>query len=141
MSTSAPHRKFDDSTSGMVALGVSAFAGVMLATVGIFQVLQGISAIAEDSIYVTGVKYVYELDVTTWGWIHLVLGVIALVVGIGVLAGQVWGQMAGIPIAVIGAIASFAFLPYNPLWALVVLAFNVFVIWALCTQVSRSTTA
>lgn len=64
MSTTAPHRAHD-STSGLVALGVTAFAGVMLATVAVFQILEGIAAIAEDTVYVTGIEYVYELDVTT----------------------------------------------------------------------------
>jgi hypothetical protein len=140
MSTTAP-RRYDDSTSGLVAMGVVGFAGIMLATVGIFQIFEGIAAIAEDEIYVSGVEYVFELDVTTWGWIHLVLGVLAVGSGFGMLAGQVWGQMAGIAIATIGAVASFAFLPYYPLWSIVVIAFNVFIIWALCTQVSRGTTA
>lgn len=139
MSTTAPHRAYDDSTSGLVVSGVTAFAGVMLSTVAIFQILQGIAAIAEDTVFVTGIEYVYELDVTTWGWIHLVLGAIALATGIGILAGQVWGQVAGIAIAVLASVASFASLPYYPLWALVVLAFNGLVIWALCTQVSRGT--
>ncbi len=142
MTTTSPRssrRAHDDSTSGTVALGVVAFAGVMLATVAIFQILQGIAAIAKDSVFVTGIDYVYEFDVTTWGWIHLVLGVIGLVVGIGILAGQTWGRFAGVVIAVLSAVASFAFLPYFPLWCLVILAFNGLVIWALCTQISRRT--
>lgn len=138
MSATTSRHSYDDSTSGLVATGVTAFAGVMLATVAIFQILEGIAAIAEDTVYVTGIDYVYQLDVTTWGWIHLVLGIIGLVTGIGILAGQVWGQMAGIAIAVISAVSSFAFLPYYPLWSMVVLAFNAFVIWALCTQISRA---
>lgn len=65
------------------------------------------------------------------------LGIVALVTGIAILSGQVWGQLSGVAIAVLGAVASFAFLPYYPLWSIVVLAFNALVIWALCTQITR----
>jgi hypothetical protein len=128
---------YDTSTKGLVALGVTGFAGVILATVGVFQILEGISAIAKDDVYVAGVNYAYKLDITAWGWIHLVLGIIGVAVGIGILMGQAWGRIVGIGIAVISCFSNFAFLPYYPIWSLVILAFNAFVIWALCTQLAN----
>jgi len=128
---------YDTSTKGLVAYGVTAFAGVMLATVAVFQILEGISAIAKDDVLVAGPKYTYKFDVTTWGWIHLILGIIALAVGIGILMGQTWSRVAGIAIAALSCLSNFAFLPYYPVWSLVILSFNAFVIWALCTQLSR----
>jgi hypothetical protein len=109
----------------------------MLMTVGVFQVIEGVAALAKDSVYVTGVDYTFEFDVTTWGWIHLVIGVIGVATGLGIVAGQAWGLLAGIVIACIGAISNFAFMPYFPFWSLAVVAFNVFVIWALATEVTR----
>jgi len=88
-------------------------------------------------VYVTGVDYTFEFDVTTWGWVHLVIGVIGVATGLGIVAGQAWGLLAGIVIACIGAISNFAFMPYFPFWSLAVVAFNVFVIWALATEVTR----
>ena len=128
---------YDSSTKGLVAYGVTAFAGVMLATVGVFQILEGISALANDKAVLVGKNYAFQFDITTWGWIHLILGLIAVAVGIGILMGQTWSRIAGIVIAALSCLSNFAFLPYFPVWSLVILAFNAFVIWALCTQMSR----
>lgn len=129
--------QYDSSTKGLVAYGVTAFAGVMLATVGVFQILEGISALANDKAVLVGKNYAFQFDITTWGWIHLILGLIAVAVGIGILMGQTWSRIAGIVIAALSCLSNFAFLPYFPVWSLVILAFNAFVIWALCTQMSR----
>ena len=132
-----PRSDYEDSTKRMVAYGTTAFAGVMLATVAVFQILESISALAKDDVYVRGLNYVYNFDLTTWGWIHLLIGVIALAVAIGILLGQTWSRIAGIAIAALGALSNFAFLPYTPVWAIVIIAFNAFVIWALCVQLSH----
>lgn len=113
------------------------FGGAMLVVVSLFQVLQGISAVAEDTVYVTGVDYVYAFDVTTWGWIHIVLGVLALVAGIGVLVRQTWAFVTGIVLAGLACLANFAFIPYYPVWSLIIIAFYLLVIWALSTRFSR----
>lgn len=117
-----------------LAYGVGAFAGVLLAAFASMQLLEGIAAISSGDLYVEGDSYTYALDVTTWGWIHVVLGVIGLGVGVGVVARQAWAQVAGIGVAFLAAIANFAFLPYYPLWSMVLLAFNVMVVWALASQ-------
>jgi hypothetical protein len=134
---STPQSDYEDSTKRMVAYGTTAFAGVMLATVGVFQILEGISAIAKDDIYVTGINYAYKLSVQGWGWIHLLIGAIAVAVAVGILMGQSWGRIAGIAIAGLSALTNFAFLPYTPVWTLIIIAFNAFVIWALCVQLSH----
>jgi hypothetical protein len=118
----------------MVAYSVALFAAAMLAVVGVVQVLEGISAVAKDSIYVAGVKYAYEIDVTTWGWIHIVIGAVAVAAAVGLFWDQSWGRIAGIAIAALGAIANFAFVPYYPIWSMVVIAFYGIVIWALAYQ-------
>jgi len=118
-------------------MGGSAFAGVMLATVSAFQILEGIAAIANDNVYVRGLKYAFEIDLTTWGWIHLVLGVIGLATGIGILASQAWAYVVGIVIAFLGSLSSFAFLPYQPFWSMTIIAFDVFVIWALSSSLAH----
>ena len=137
MSTTSSRRADEVPTKYLVARGTSVFAGVMLMTVAFFQIIEGIAALAKDSVYVSGINYTFEFDVTTWGWVHLVLGIIGLATGIGIVAGQAWGLLLGIVVACIGAIANFAFMPYFPFWSLAVVAFYVFVIWALATEVSR----
>ena len=113
------------------ATGASAFAGVLLLINGVLGVLQGIAAIARDSLYVTTLHYVYRFDLTAWGWINLVLGLLIIIVGIGILARQKWAQWAGIMIAAVSLALQFMFLPYYPIWALIVIALDAFVIWAL----------
>ncbi|MDH2416008.1 hypothetical protein [Nocardioides sp. CER19] len=128
---------YDPPTRELVAIGVSTFAGVLMATVAVFQILQGIAAIAKDDVFITGQDYQFKLDVSTWGWIHLVIGIIALVAGAGILAGQTWGRLVGIFIAFLAILSNFAFIPYYPIWSVVVIAFWIATLWALCTQLSE----
>jgi hypothetical protein len=131
---STPSRQdFDHSTRGSWAYGVGAFAGVILATVGLFQFLEGLSAVFEDKVYLTTPDYLYSIDLTGWGWIHMVLGAAAIAVGVAVLYGQAWAQATGIVIAVLSAASNFAFLPYYPFWSMMVIAIDVLAIWALAT--------
>jgi hypothetical protein len=128
---------YESSTKRSVTFGVTAFAGVMLTTLAVFQILQGIAAVAKDKVYVKGIDYTYQFDITQWGWIHIVVGAAGVAIGLGILAGQTWGRIAGIAVAVVAALTNFAFLPYYPLWSIVIIAFSAFVIWALCTQMSH----
>jgi len=116
------------------AAGGSVFAGMMLLIGGVIAVLEGIVGIAKDAVYVTTRgDYTYKFDVTAWGWIHLVLGVIAVVVGYGLLTGLPWSRYAGIAIAGMSLIANFMFLPYQPVWSVIMIGIDIFVIWALAT--------
>jgi len=137
MGSTSSHRVDEVSTRHLVTRSTTAFAGVMLMTVAVFTIIEGIAALAKDSVYVTGANYTFELDLTTWGWVHLVMGIVGLATGLGIVTGQAWGMLGGIVIASIGAITNFAFMPYFPFWSLAVLGFNVFVIWALATEVTR----
>ena len=134
---SAARTDYEASTKRMWAEGGAAFAGIMLATLAFFQIFEGIAAIADDQVYVKGINYVWAFDLTTWGWIHLILGIIGLCTGIGLILSQSWSQMVGLVVAFLSALSSFAFLPYYPVWSIVILAFDVFVIWALCTQLAN----
>jgi hypothetical protein len=125
------------STRASWAFGIVTFAGVTLLTLAFFEILQAIAAIAEDEVFVAGVNYTYAIDLTEWGWIHLVLGLIGVAIGIGLLAGQAWARVAGIVVAVVVALANFAWLPYFPIWSLLIIAFSAVVIWALTAQLSE----
>jgi hypothetical protein len=131
---SVPNAHREDSP---VSFGVAIFAGVMLATLSLFQIMQGLAAIFENTVYVSGIDYVWEIDVTAWGWIHLILGIVGVATGIGILTNQTWAAFVGIAIAVLVALAEFMFLPYYPFWSILVIAFSVLVIWALSEQLSR----
>ncbi|MEU9267045.1 hypothetical protein AB0E04_16560 [Streptomyces sp. NPDC048251] len=114
------------------------FAGVLLLCSGVLAVLQGIAAIAEDDIYARVGSYAYELDLTGWGWIHLVLGVVAAATGAALLKGVTWARFAGIFLAALSLVTQFLFLPYEPLWSIVVMGIDVFVIWSLASWPERT---
>ncbi|HTF58556.1 MAG TPA: hypothetical protein VK713_01440 [Actinomycetes bacterium] len=117
-------------TSGM-AVGFTVFAAIMMLMVGVFQALQGLIAIFENEFYVQTRNYLFEFDATTWGWIHLVIGLLVAFAGWGLLSGQTWARVVGITLAALSATANFLFIPYYPFWSLLIITLNIFVIWAL----------
>ena len=139
MSTTPPRSDYegDLSPKGETAYAVSIFAGSLLVIVAVFQIMQGIAAIAEDTVFVHGLNYTYKFDVTTWGWIHLIVGLVALGTGIGIVMQQTWGRILGIFVAAVSTLSNFAFLPYYPFWSLTIIAIDVLIIWALCRQIGH----
>lgn len=120
------------------AAGGIMFAGVLLMVDGVLGAIKGIAGIASDDVYARINNYVFEFNVTAWGWIHLVLGVVIAVVGWGILKGSAWARGVGVGLAALNMIANFMWLPYQPIWAVVSLAIDTFVIWALCTDRSKA---
>jgi hypothetical protein len=116
------------------AVGFTYFAAVMMMLSGGFEILQGLSAIIKKHFYVVGSEYIYKINVTTWGWIHLILGVIVLLAGVALLRGALWARIVGIALAALIVLANFLWLPYYPVWAAVIIAVNVVVIWALAAH-------
>lgn len=115
------------------ALGGTIFAATAMIVLGFFQVVVGIAAIANDVLFVEVSNYVYGVDVTFWGWVHLVLGAVMVLVGVALYGMSSWARGIGIALAVLSAVNNFMFMPYYPLWSIIVIALNIFVIWALAT--------
>jgi hypothetical protein len=113
------------------AVGWSSFASIMLIMVGIFHAMAGLVALVDDTFYVVGQKWIFEFDVTAWGWIHLIGGVLVVAAGFGILSGNVLARTVGVVAAVLSAIVNFAWLPYQPVWSVVMIAVAIAVIWAL----------
>jgi len=118
-------------SSDVWATGLAAFAASMLLIIGMFQMLEGLAALVDDELLLAVGGYVYELDVTVWGWAHLLLGALAALTGVFLFRGALWARAAGIVLAGISAVANFAFAPYYPLWAVLIIALDIAVIWAL----------
>ena len=113
------------------AIGWSTFAAFMLFLAGTLQFLAGLSAILDDDYFVVGDDYAFKLDATGWGWIHLIIGIVVFACGLGILKGHVLGRTVGV-LAAFGAIVSnFLWLPYQPVWSVVIIAIGIAVIWAL----------
>jgi hypothetical protein len=123
----------DQTTSGW-AVGFILFAAIMMIMVGIWQALQGLIAIFENEFYVVTRNYLFEFDATVWGWIHLLIGLLVAFAGWGLLSGRTWARMVAITLAVLSAIANFLFIPYYPFWSLLIIAVDVFVIWAIAAH-------
>lgn len=113
------------------ARGGVVFAAVVMMLSGVFQLFQGIAAITKDQFFVVGANYAYKIDTTAWGWIHLVLGIIVAITGFFLLSNSGWAYGAAIGLVMLQALAQFFWLPYFPLWALLIIALDIFVIWAL----------
>ena len=113
-------------------VGVTLFAATMMAVIGFFHVVQGLAALFQNEIYVVGAQYVLSFDLTAWGWIHLLAGILLIAAGFAVWTGRVWARSVGVGFAVLSMIANFLFLPYYPVWSVLIITLDVFVIWALC---------
>ena len=131
--SSSGARRADRETSG-TAVGFILFAAIMMIMVGVFQALQGLIGIFENEFYVATRNYLFQFDATTWGWIHLILGVLVAFAGWGLLSGRTWARTVAIILAVISAITNFLFVPYYPFWALLLITLDIFVIWAVAAH-------
>jgi hypothetical protein len=115
------------------AVGFTAFAGAIMLMVGIFQAFAGLAAILNDEFFVRRPNYTYDIDITGWGWIHLIIGLSLAAAGFAVFSGATWARAVGITLALLSAIANFFFIPVYPVWAILIIALDVIVIWALAT--------
>ncbi|MEY9844771.1 hypothetical protein [Streptacidiphilus sp. MAP5-3] len=120
-----------------VATGWTFFAAVMMIIGGVLAIFEGISAIAKDDLVIVTRNYAYKMNTAGWGWIHLILGVLIVVAGVALFGGAMWARVVGIGLAGLGMIANFLWLPYYPFWAIVLIAVDIFVIWALCVGRTR----
>lgn len=119
---------------GTMAYGLVAFAAELMILIGIFHALMGVSAIANDDIYAGTPDYVLQINVETWGWIHLIAGIIVAIAGFALFSGKNWARVVGIVVAAVSMILNFAFIPHYPIWSLLVIALCVCIIWALSGQ-------
>jgi hypothetical protein len=122
--------------------GFTVLAATLMILSGLWSFLEGLVAVLRTgSFFTTLPNYTFQFSVHSWGWIHLGIGIVLFAAGACVLLGQAWAKALGIVLAVCSGIANFIFLPYYPLWSIVVIAIDVFIIWALATGMSRRATA
>jgi len=113
------------------AIGGITFAGTMLILIGMFQAIDGLVAIFNDSFFVVAQNYTFDLDVTAWGWIHLLIGILAFLMGLALFRQAPWAGVGAIAIAMLQALNNFFFLPHYPLWSLLIIAIDFWIIWSL----------
>jgi hypothetical protein len=115
--------------TGWVGWGI--FASVMMIIGGTLSIFNGfIAAVNDDWVVWTNRSAVY-LDLTTWGWIHIVIGALVVIAGFGVLTGNLLARLVGVLIAAVSMVSNFLFMPAYPLWAITLIVIDALVIWAL----------
>jgi hypothetical protein len=113
------------------------FAGVMLLIAGSLNLFYGIIAAVNDEWVVFTNRSAVYLDVSEWGWVHIILGAVVFLSGVGVFSGNILARIVGVAVASISLLVNFFFLPVYPLWALIVITIDVLVIWALTAHGSE----
>jgi hypothetical protein len=115
----------------VVAVGVTFYAGLMMIMGGIFQVIQGLTALFGNGFFAVPHDYAFTVDENVWGWVHLVLGLLVAAAGVYLFVGKLWARLVGIAAAVLGVIANFLFIPYYPIWSILIIIFDLVAIWVL----------
>ncbi len=107
------------------------FAGMLMLVVGLFQTIAGFVALFQEDMYLVTSNNLLVFDYSQWGWIHLFWGIILMLSSFSLMAGQMWGRILGVFLAVVSAIANFAFLPAYPVWSMMIIAMDVLIIFAI----------
>lgn len=121
--------EFHETTSGWA--GWIIFASVMMVLSGALNAMHGLVAILDDEWVVFGNRANLYLDLTTWGWIHLGLGIAVVLAGLGLLSGNILARTVAVLLAGASIVANFLYMPAYPVWALTIIAIDVFVIFAV----------
>jgi hypothetical protein len=112
-------------------LGWIWFAGIMMIVMGSFNAIEGLVALFRGEYYVVTEEQVLVFDITSWGWITLLIGILVALAGGALLSGAAWARVVAVVLAVINAVAQLAFVSVHPLWSTIVIALCVTVIWAV----------
>jgi hypothetical protein len=117
-------------TSGWV--GWIWFAGLVLVLVGTINAIEGLAAIVEDDVFVTtGEGGLLVFDLTTWGWVHLLLGALQILAGLALFSGATWARVTAIVLVMLSVIGHIAWLNAQPVWSVIVIVLDLLVLWAL----------
>jgi hypothetical protein len=122
--------------------GAGAFAGAMLAGVlmiltGLYGFLAGLAMVLRAPFFVYHGGYLYVWSTHGWGWVELILGAVVVAAGVCVMLGMVWARAVGVVLATLSAVASFMVLPFYPIWSIIAIAVDLFIIWALVAYSGR----
>jgi hypothetical protein len=107
-------------------------AGVLMMLGGAWDFLAGLAVVIKHGFFApVSSTYAYHWNIQDWGWTTLAIGALVFAAGVCVLLGMTWARVVGVIVASFSAIAAFMFLPYYPVWAIIIVAIDVYIIWAL----------
>lgn len=107
------------------------FAGFMMILGGFFQAIAGLVALFNDTWLVVSSEQLLVLDLTQWGWVHLILGIVVLIAGFSVMQGSTWARTVGVMVAVLSALAWMTAINIYPLWGMMIIVVDILIIYAL----------
>ncbi len=113
------------------AVSLTALAGILMFLLGGWWIIAGFVAIVNDDFFIVTQEWIFEFSTTSWGWTHLILGIVVLLASFGLFTGAVWARTVGVILAVISGLVAFAWLPYYPVWAILFVTMSVLTVWAL----------
>lgn len=125
------------SMGGMVARGGSILAACLLVLLGVYHFFSGIAAFVRGNFYTIGANYPYATSNNTWGWVHVIVGVLLAITGLALFGRSPWARWVAIGLASASVIINFFFLPFFPLWAIVMIPLAIFAIWAIARDSSE----
>jgi hypothetical protein len=126
-----------DEGGTVAAAGFTALAATLMILTGLWSFFVGLTGVIKQSFYINVPNYTFQLNLHAWGWTHMILGAVVFAAGVCLLLGMMWARVVGVVLAVLSAIANFLFLPHYPLWSVIVIAVDVFIIWALTAGTAR----
>jgi hypothetical protein len=129
-------RSEKEGPSGL-AMGLTLVAAVFMMIGGLFDFFEGLAALIRGQFFVVLPNYAFSVSVTGWGWLHLITGAVVFAVGAALLTDHLWARIAGVVVASLSAIMNFVMLPYYPVWGFVIIALDIFIVWALLTPRRR----
>ena len=128
---------YEEARPAGAALGFTITAAVLMMVSGLWNFLEGLAAIIKGQFFVVLPNYVYNVSVTSWGWIHLILGAAVFTAGVFLFMDKLWARVVGVALACLSAIANFLYIPYSPVWSVIVIALDIFIVWALLAPRNR----
>jgi hypothetical protein len=125
---------YETQTENGWAVGFLLFASIIMVIVGLFHFFAGLAAVIEDEFLVIEGDYAYEVDVTLWGFAHIILGLLVAAAGALLIAGKTWALIVALVLTCISMVGSFLSIPNNAAWSLMIIGLDVGIIWAITTQ-------
>lgn len=130
--TRVPQQRGVEAPESSAWTGWVVFGAMMMILLGSFQAIAGLVALFDEGYYlVVNDELLVTVNYDTWGWTHLVIGLVALAAGLGLMTGAMWARVAGVAVAMISAIVNLAFIAAFPLWALTMITLDVIIIYAI----------
>lgn len=114
-----------------------AFAGVMMIIIGCLDVIWGLAAIFNDEIVVVGGHGALILDITAWGWVQLIVGIVIALTGFGLINGNEAGRWAGVFLIGLNSLLQMVWFPAAPLWAFLIIVLDFVLIYHLIVNWSE----